>query len=295
MRFWHRATISEYEAKTLKNIVLKAVLAIAAIAFAGLPLMAQQNTLSQTSLSAAVPSTPNTNPFGSAQTFIQVAAVPTGVTGIQLNPTTTINQQNQWMVFVDRELMAVVSINGTTIQVQRGISGTVASPHASGAMVLFGRNAWFYNQDPGGIRGMDGGISGVACTPAAVLVSPYVNYLSGAQWLCSSITNTWVPGWNTAGPPVATATVASVAGTTTPSGPLFTISGTNAIVNFAVPVGFNGTAVGGGCFTAIPTGIWTWTAAGNITTAGTVTAGNSVPVSFCWNAVTSKWVPSRIT
>jgi hypothetical protein len=257
---------------------------------------AQQNLLLQTTLAAAIPSTPSTNPFGSSQTFIQVAAVPAGVTGITLNPTTTLNQQSQWQVYVDRELMNVVAINGTTIQVQRGVAGTVASPHASGTMALFGRSLWFYVNDPGGTPGSGAGAAGSSCVPASILVSPYLNVRTGAQWLCSSITNTWVPGWNNAGGDffAATATVASVAGTTVPSGPIFTVTGVNAIVNWGIPLGFNGTAVGGGCFTTIPTAIWTWTAAGNITTAGTVTAGNSVPVTFCWNAVTSKWVPSRI-
>ena len=93
--------------------------------------------------------------------------------------------------------------------------------------------------------------------------------------------------------------VYSSTGTVTPSGPVFQMTGTGAISGFNVAtttmIGFPATVTGGGCFVAIPSsGIWTWTAAGNIATAGTVTAANNVPVTFCWNAATQKFIPSRI-
>lgn len=66
------------------------------------------------------------------------------------------------------------------------------------------------------------------------------------------------------------------------------VSGTAAIVTITPPY-----ATFKGRITLVPTGIWTWTAAGNIFVAGTTTAGNGVPVDFDFDG--SKWYPSRIT
>jgi len=66
------------------------------------------------------------------------------------------------------------------------------------------------------------------------------------------------------------------------------VSGTAAIVTITPPyTGFRGRV------TLVPTGIWTWTAAGNIFVAGTTTAGNGVPIDFDFDG--SKWYPSRIS
>lgn len=279
-----------------KKIALAVLFAVVTLAFPPLS-QAQQNTLLTTTLTADVPSTPNTNVFGSAQTFITVAAIPAGLTGVQLNPTTTLNVQNQWFAYIDREYLAVISINGLVIQVQRGQGGTVASPHRSTAMVLFGRGSWFYVNDPGGISRIGTGVSGVSCTAATVYVTPYVNILTGGQWLCSTITGTWVPGWNNVGGefPGQTATVAAAAGVILPSGPYFIISGAGAITGFTIPLGCNAFGAAGSCsFTVIAAAgsTWTWTAAGNIMTAGTGTAGHTF--TFTWSQSLLKWVPSTL-
>lgn len=205
------------------------------------------------------------------------------------------------LLYAAREVLGVLTVNTSTKIVCgiRGYMGTQASPHTSGAMVLVSLPV---NTANGGNPNSSGFLqfdmpAGGACTAANTPATPMLNVINGAQWLCSTVTNTWVPGWQnpySGDQGTVTATVASVAGTTVPSGPIFQITGTNAIVNFGIPVGFD--PQGGGCFFAIPSsGIWTWTAAGNIATAGTVTAANNVPVIFCWNAGTQKWVPSRIT
>lgn len=67
------------------------------------------------------------------------------------------------------------------------------------------------------------------------------------------------------------------------------VSGTAAIATITPPWnGFAGTIV------LFPTGIWTWTTGGNIQIAGTVTAGNHVPVEFTYLPALGKWVPSRL-
>jgi hypothetical protein len=83
--------------------------------------------------------------------------------------------------------------------------------------------------------------------------------------------------------PVASAT------TITATGELFHITGTTAIATINPPPG------GGfsGQITVIPDGIWTWTAAGNINTAGTTTAAN-IPVTFYYDDGLKKWFASRL-
>lgn len=80
----------------------------------------------------------------------------------------------------------------------------------------------------------------------------------------------------------------SVAGVFTPNYPITRVSGVLAITGLTVPYpDFQGTII------LIPTAIWTWTAAGNIAVAGTVTAAN-IPVAFTWDPYSAKWYPSRI-
>jgi hypothetical protein len=82
--------------------------------------------------------------------------------------------------------------------------------------------------------------------------------------------------------PVASAT------TITASGPLFHVTGTTATATINLPANFVE-----GAITVIADGVWTWTAAGNIAVAGTVTTAGST-VTFIYDAATSKWYPSRL-
>ncbi len=284
---------------TFKKNCLKVVLALFALLCVPGLSHAQQNLLVQTTLSSAVsaPSAPGTPPVPYA--FVQLAST-TGITANTLNSSTTINAQNFWVIYVDREEMAVTQVNGTTLQVIRGYNSTLATSHVSGTMVLYGKASWFYTSNPGAVYaqgGTEAVSGGSACVQSTVFVSPWVNVRTGQQWICSTDTLSWVPGFNNGFGALANVpsagTEASVAGTNAVLGPVFAISGTNAIVTFTPPVGFNSTAVGGGCFTVIPKGVFTWTAAGNISVLGTVTAITQ-NVSFCWNPYTSKWIPSRV-
>lgn len=255
-----------------------------------------QTALTQTTLSSAV-----TGPafYSGGSPTIQTYVCLASVTGISapLLPGTPVS-----VIYIDREAMGVFTVNASTgcLTVNRGYLGTQASPHISGDMVLVApqyqtTNGTGANPIPSGLFQQDPPYGG-ACTLAGTPTTPWVNVLNGAQWLCSSLTGTWVPGWaNPLASPATwgqTATVASAAGTVTPSGPYFNISGTSAITGFNIPVGFNTSL--GGCFTVKPTGIFTWTNAGNIQTAGTVTA-TSTPVTFCWDVAAAKWVPSRLS
>jgi hypothetical protein len=147
-------------------------------------------------------------------------------------------------------------------------------------------------QTLGGFQQSDPPFRG-ACVISNQLITPWVNVITQAKWICSAVTNTWVPGWDN---PLAsdwslpTAAVASAA-TITPSGPLFHMTGTGTIANILLPVGFTN-----GSFCAIPdSGIWTWTAGGNINVLGTVTTANGVPLCFTYDPSTAKWFPSRVS
>jgi hypothetical protein len=246
----------------LKNVLIASLLAVLSIGSA----FAQGNTLTGTTASAAISLEANQISVASATGLVAASATVAGS-----------------LLYVESpgskgEAMRVQSINGTLITVARGVAGTRRVAHTSGAMILHGPANYFYTTDPQG-----------ACTAARTVVTPYVNIANGNQWLCSTITLSWVPGWgNTSRPALPTAAVASVAGATTVSGPLFHITGTNAITGFTLPLGFNG-----GRFCAIADAIWTWTAAGNIAVLGTTTAANRHHC-FVWDPATVKWYPDKV-
>lgn len=225
--------------KTIKNITILGLLAISAA-------FAQQNTIVQTSLSAAITSNQTSFAIASA-TGVNAPSFTAGLAGSVLYVV-------EWGQ-AKGEAMTVTSLSSTTVGVRRGSNGTKAIAHASGAMVLVATlPTWFYTTDPQG-----------SCTTASTFVTPYVNITNGTQWLCSTITLTWVPGFgNQASSAAATTAVASAAGLVTPSGPLFHITGTAAITGFNIPLGYNG-----GQFCIIPDGAFTTTTANNIALAST--------------------------
>lgn len=266
---------------------------LAAFCFA-VPSFAQQNLLVQTTLSAAIAAPTQTASPPIPVATVQLAST-TGIVGYVLNPSTTLNTQQLWVLYVDREEMAVIQISGSTLQVIRGYNSTVATSHASGSMVLYGKALWFYNYDPGTVLSQGGpGVSGgTACTVASQFAFPWLNVRNGAMWGCSPTTLTYVPWFSNALSPLNSAdygTVASVAGATAVQGPFFRVSGTNAITSWTLPVGFNNTATGAGSFCVYPTAAFTTTATNNIASATTAVIGKTL--CFTWNASTSKFSAS---
>jgi hypothetical protein len=185
------------------------------------------------------------------------------------------------------EAMLVTGVTGTTVTVVRGAASTVASPHLSGAIVFVGRPDQFFAVEPAG-----------SCTPANTLVTPYINVRTGNQWLCSTVTNSWVPGYfNTAGVSGVTTAVASVAGATNPSGPLFHVTGTNAITAWGTSTsaglgsgGGSATSIIGAPFCVIPDAIFTTTATNNIALASTAVVNKIL--CFTFDQTNKKYVPS---
>lgn len=226
----------------------------------------QVNSLTQTTLSAAALSTDSTIMVTSA-TGINAPSPGTGVIGSQLYVISPGSPRG--------ETMLVRSVTSTTIGVRRGATG-IRSGFPNGAIVLIGQPNWFQTYDPNG-----------SCVTASVYVSPWVNTLTGNQWLCSSVTLSWVPSWgNAAGDAFApTTAVASVAGATLPSGPLFHMTGTNAITSFTMPVGF-----ASGSFTVIPDAAFTATATNNIGKASTAVVQR--PLTYTYDPNTALFYPS---
>lgn len=253
-------------------------------------LAAAQTALTQTSLAAAQTAGTAGSASGITGSFQTTVSV-SSATGIQ----TAVNGQPITILYIDQEAEAVMSLvtgQTTVYNVLRGQFGTKASPHASGAMVLLQVISPQFGgfSGSGGLQLSDPPVNG-NCTAANTAVTPWVNMTTSAQWLCSTVTSTWVPGWNNPlaeSSSVPTAAVASAAGQITPSGPLFHVTGALAVTGFLIPVGFNK-----GCFTVINDGAWTWTAANNIAIASAAGQVVSMTNQFCYDSNSAKFYPAH--
>lgn len=202
------------------------------------------------------------------------------------------------VIYVDGEAMGVFGLNSSvkSVTVFRGYLGTRPSPHASGTMVLIApqyNSANGGNPVPSGLFTQDPPLNG-ACTTALTPTTPWVNVLSGYQWLCSTITKTWIPGFNNPLNAIAGAPNTAVASATTilPTGPLFHLTGTTAVTTITAPVGCNATAVGACEFVVI---VDTGTASqfgtgGNLEIGAAITTLTGKAYTFTWDATNSKWV-----
>lgn len=235
---------------------------------------AQLNTLVQTSLSAAITQTQNVFNVASATGIV---APSSGVAGSAL----WVQDPGQAM----GELMTVQAISSTSVTVARVSSRATA--HLSGAMVLVATAPnWFQTKDPRG-----------SCTTASTYVTPWLNQVTGKQWVCSAKTLDWIPGWNNLDTPPqinAATAVASVAGTTGVDGPLIHVSGTNAITAWLPGIGWQGQG-----FCVIPDAAFTTTTGGTTVASTRViaiaiasTAVANKTICFTYDATNSKFTAS---
>jgi len=88
-----------------------------------------------------------------------------------------------------------------------------------------------------------------------------------------------------------TAAAPTIASATTiaPTKPITFISGTTAVVTITAP---SPISTGGGTIILIPTGAFTWTAAGNIAVLGTAVVNRAL--SLTYDVTTTKWYPSYV-
>lgn len=241
-----------------------------------------QTALTQTTLSAAVNASQQVITVASATGISAPAPLTGNVYGAQVGSMLVLEDGTSGTLGTT-EAMLVTGVSGTNISVVRGASSTTASAHIAGALVFVGTPSQFYTLDPTG-----------GCTASATLVTPYVNIRNGNQWLCSTITNSWVPGFfNVSVAQGVSAAVAS-ATTATPSGPLFHVTGSTAITTIGSAVGMGGstTSTIGAPFCIIPD---------NATASG-LTAGNNIaksttfvvgqPVCLTFDQTNKKYVAS---
>lgn len=154
---------------TIKNFSFAALIALVCVVSCF-----GQATTATTTLSAAVTQ--------SAQQVTVASATGISATGNPLNSTNTI-------LYVDKEAMRVLTVNGTVIGVQRGSDGTAQTAHASGSLVWVGPPSYYSNGDPSG-----------ACTATQQLNLPRVAEMTGKIWDCvggqwgpQSVSAFWVP------------------------------------------------------------------------------------------------------
>jgi hypothetical protein len=99
----------------------------------------------------------------------------------------------------------------------------------------------------------------------------------------TSVTLSGLNATNAAAPTIASAT------TIAPTKQITFISGTTAVVTITAPAPIS---AGGGTITLIPTGVFTWTAAGNIALAGTAVVSRALTMTY--DVTTNKWYPSYV-
>jgi hypothetical protein len=130
-----------------------------------------------------------------------------------------------------------------------------------------------------------------ACTSSGmVLTAPVLGTpASGVLDNCTgSPTLTNIKFSGLAATTAAAPTIAS-ATTIAPTKPITFISGTTAVVTITAP---SPISVGGGTIILIPTGAFTWTAAGNIAVLGTAVVNKAL--SLTYDVTTTKWYPSYV-
>jgi hypothetical protein len=238
--------ISNKETISMRNSSKFALLILAALALT-VPVHAQVAT----TLSGAIDS--QTRTFSVAST----SGIPAG-----------------YGLVLDNEVLIVASVPSSKqlAVAPRGSYGTIAVPHKTGTMVLAAPANAFIKYVPAGTCSAG---SGLFYNTTILITTDSGN--AGAQWVCSSVTGKIVPGFgNGTVPSAPTAAVASAAGAITPSGLIFHVTGTAAITGFSIPVGFDPTE--GATVCAIPDGLWTTTAVGNIAVASTAV----VSKVLCW-------------
>ncbi|MGH9505238.1 MAG: hypothetical protein ACRD20_20485 [Terriglobales bacterium] len=93
-------------------------------------------------------------------------------------------------IYVDRELMDVVSVSGTTIRVNRAASHTAGRAHASGALVFVIPNYLVTFSD--GAYGYPPAVPAGSCTRSNEVYLPRIQFISGLTSDC--IGGQWVTG-----------------------------------------------------------------------------------------------------
>ena len=203
-----------------------------------------------------------------------VTLVVASATGITVN-TNTYNT----VLYIDRELMTVIAVNGTTIKVIRGVGGSQANAHISGAVVIIAPAAGaIFDFDPQG-----------SCTGVyAPLYTPWINQRTSAQWVCG-LNGNWAPGFGnpgTTGIPVTQTATVTAATATAITGPVQILTGATTITSFTFPT----TYPTGAPFCLVPDATPTISTGNNIGLGSTGVVGKTL--CYTYLSSTAKYYPS---
>jgi hypothetical protein len=156
-----------------------------------------QTMLVMTTLSTAVQGMGSVNgatPIGSMS--IAGVASATGISGPAPNTSLTsglsATSEAQDYLYVDRELMEVKAVNGTTITVIRGVGSTSAVSHASGALVVVVPTAALGIWSGGGAFGAGPSMPQGSCTRTSEPYLPRLSFTTGIISDC--LGGQWVNG-----------------------------------------------------------------------------------------------------
>ncbi len=174
----------------IKKLIKKLALAFAFLGFCA-PFAGAQTLLTNTTLSTAAQGMGSVNgatPTGNLSIVSVTSA--TGISAPAANTSLTsgliATSEAQSYLYVDRELMQVKAVSGTTITVIRGMNGTSSPSHASGAIVFIVPSAVF-GAWAGGPADPQG-----SCTRSNELYLPRINFSSGIISDCNG--GQWVNG-----------------------------------------------------------------------------------------------------
>jgi len=187
-----RSAWQEHKGETMKKLIT-----ILSLLFALAVGASAQTILLNTTLSAAM--TGAGSVYGATPTGNMGFAVVTSATGISgpaPNTSYTSGLQatsaSQTYLFVDRELMEVKGVSGTTITVIRGVGSTSAVAHISGAVVIVIPSAAIGIWSGGGYLSGSPSVPQGACTRSSEPYLPRIQFITGT--LSDCLGGQWVTG-----------------------------------------------------------------------------------------------------
>jgi hypothetical protein len=154
------------------------------------PAAAAQTILTNTTLSAAMPGSQSSSVVLTGSLGIASVASATGISAPTPNSGNTYGpatSEAQSYLFVDRELMEVKGVSGTSITVIRGVGTTATTSHASGALVIVVPAQVLY-----GNNGRPAAAPAGSCTRANEQFLPRIDFASGMISDC--LGGQWVNG-----------------------------------------------------------------------------------------------------
>lgn len=126
-------------------------------------------------------------------TTLNGAVTSTSATSLVLTSATTAAVGGA--IYVDHEMMAITSVSGTRIGVSRGVQGTVATTHNTGATVIIAPVAALKGVIPAFTQ-LNGRPLAGSCNPANYPYLPIVDTDSGNVHLCWSKSATYGRIWS---------------------------------------------------------------------------------------------------